>query len=226
VQLRGYHIKYCFCLKKNMFSTKFECFSKTSRTVFQAIRFKGNNAAPVQKFARRYSCYFANMIPEVKCPGHQYIHDLHVSWKSIDTFENYHKTFTYRRDFSFYHKAFRSPFSGSHIFICSLFPSFWENESRLMRTPCCLCWNPPYRHLNAWTNIHEMYIMAPELMSTAGFINPSHQSVCLYVYPLIVARQRLSRHVPVTTNCHVIECDYRPGLAWWSDLLNTYRTQT
>jgi hypothetical protein len=26
-----------------------------------------------------------------------------------------------------------------------------------------------------------LYIMAPEPMSTAYFINPSHQSVCLYV---------------------------------------------
>jgi hypothetical protein len=38
-----------------------------------------------------------------------------------------------------------------------------------------------------------MYIMAPEPISTAYFINPSHQSVCLYVYPLIVARQRLEQ---------------------------------
>jgi hypothetical protein len=28
-----------------------------------------------------------------------------------------------------------------------------------------------------------MYIMAPEPISSAYFINPSHQSVCLYVYP-------------------------------------------
>jgi hypothetical protein len=35
-----------------------------------------------------------------------------------------------------------------------------------------------------------MYIMAPEPISTAYFINPSHQSVCLYVSPPIVARQR------------------------------------
>jgi hypothetical protein len=32
-----------------------------------------------------------------------------------------------------------------------------------------------------------MYIMAPEPISTAYFINPSRQSVCLYVYPRIVA---------------------------------------
>jgi hypothetical protein len=29
-----------------------------------------------------------------------------------------------------------------------------------------------------------MYIMGPEPISTGNFINPSHQSVCLYVLPL------------------------------------------
>jgi hypothetical protein len=45
-----------------------------------------------------------------------------------------------------------------------------------------------------------MYIMAPELISTAYFINPSHQSVCLYVYLLIVACQRLGTNVTAVTN--------------------------
>jgi hypothetical protein len=31
-----------------------------------------------------------------------------------------------------------------------------------------------------------MCIMAPEPISTSYFINPSHQSVCLYVYPLLL----------------------------------------
>jgi hypothetical protein len=31
-----------------------------------------------------------------------------------------------------------------------------------------------------------MYIRAPERISTAHFVNPSHQSVCLYVYPLLL----------------------------------------
>jgi hypothetical protein len=47
-----------------------------------------------------------------------------------------------------------------------------------------------------------MYIMAPESISTAYFINPSHQSVCLYVYLLIVARQRLGKHATMATNTH------------------------
>jgi hypothetical protein len=35
--------------------------------------------------------------------------------------------------------------------------------------------------------------MALEPISTAYFINPSHHSVCLYVYPHNVARQRLGK---------------------------------
>jgi hypothetical protein len=38
-----------------------------------------------------------------------------------------------------------------------------------------------------------MYIMAPLPIPTACFINPSHQSLCLYVYPVIVSRQRLGK---------------------------------
>jgi hypothetical protein len=37
----------------------------------------------------------------------------------------------------------------------------------------------------------------------AYFINPSHQSVCLYVYPLIVAGQRLGKSVTAATNTYV-----------------------
>jgi hypothetical protein len=47
-----------------------------------------------------------------------------------------------------------------------------------------------------------MYITAPEPISTAHFINPSRLYVCLYVYPPIVARQRLSRHVPMAGNTY------------------------
>jgi hypothetical protein len=44
-----------------------------------------------------------------------------------------------------------------------------------------------------------IYIMAPEPISTAYFENPSHQSVCLYVYPPVVARQQLSKKVTAST---------------------------
>jgi hypothetical protein len=44
-----------------------------------------------------------------------------------------------------------------------------------------------------------MYIMAPQPISVAYFINPSHQSVSVCVSP-IVARQRLSKEVTAATN--------------------------
>jgi hypothetical protein len=45
-----------------------------------------------------------------------------------------------------------------------------------------------------------MYIMTPEPISTAYFINPSHESLCLYVYPPIVASQLLGKNITVATN--------------------------
>jgi hypothetical protein len=42
-----------------------------------------------------------------------------------------------------------------------------------------------------------VYIMAPEPISMAYFINPSHQFV--YVYPPITARQQLGKNVTVAT---------------------------
>jgi hypothetical protein len=47
------------------------------------------------------------------------------------------------------------------------------------------------------------YIMAPEPISTAYFINPSHQSVCLYVFHPIAARQRLSKNVTSAINTRI-----------------------
>jgi hypothetical protein len=44
-----------------------------------------------------------------------------------------------------------------------------------------------------------VYIMAPDPISMAYFINPAHQSVSIYVSP-IVARQRLGIHVPAAAN--------------------------
>jgi hypothetical protein len=43
-------------------------------------------------------------------------------------------------------------------------------------------------------------IMTSKPISTAYFINRSHQSVCLYMYPHIVARKRLDKNLTATTN--------------------------
>jgi hypothetical protein len=45
-----------------------------------------------------------------------------------------------------------------------------------------------------------MYVTVLEPILTVYFINPSHQSVCLHVYPLVVARQLLGMYVPKATN--------------------------
>jgi hypothetical protein len=66
----------------------------------------------------------------------------------------------------------------------------------------CVCVSL-YQLLKASTNLYEAwYIMAPAPISTAYYINPSHQSVCLYVYPPIVARQQLGKTVTAATTTH------------------------
>jgi hypothetical protein len=45
-----------------------------------------------------------------------------------------------------------------------------------------------------------MYIMTPEPVSAADYINPSYQYVCLYVYHDVVTKQRLSGKVTAATN--------------------------
>jgi hypothetical protein len=51
----------------------------------------------------------------------------------------------------------------------------------------------------------SMYIMAPDLISAECFINSSHQSVCLYVYPSTFARQGLSKNITEATNTTIEE---------------------
>jgi hypothetical protein len=46
----------------------------------------------------------------------------------------------------------------------------------------------------------RVYVMTSEPISTAYLINPSNHSVCLYVYPSIVARQWLDNNVNAATN--------------------------
>jgi hypothetical protein len=82
--------------------------------------------------------------------------------------------------------SLRSP-DQHYKMVFTLLSLFWKNKSRLMRPPLCLCVcvSPP---INFWTSepvIRKLStcIMAPEPISTAYFINPSHQSVCLYVSP-------------------------------------------
>jgi hypothetical protein len=48
----------------------------------------------------------------------------------------------------------------------------------------------------------NFWMPEPVFIKLGTYINPSHQSSCLYVYPPIVARQRLGKHVPAATNTH------------------------
>jgi hypothetical protein len=89
-----------------------------------------------------------------------------------------------------------------------LYFSYFENKykSRLMGSPLYLCLSDPPPN-NFWMPERifmklGMYIMAPEHISMAYFINLSHRSVYLYVYPSVVARQRLGKNVTPATNTH------------------------
>jgi hypothetical protein len=65
----------------------------------------------------------------------------------------------------------------------------------------------PHQLLNGWTNIYGtyIYIMAPESILAAYFLNPSHQSVSICVPP-IVARQQLGKNITAATNRTVFGC--------------------
>jgi hypothetical protein len=52
------------------------------------------------------------------------------------------------------------------------------------------------------------YIMVPVPISTAYLINPSHQSVCMCVYPPIVAMQRLGENVTASTTEKLLEASF------------------
>jgi hypothetical protein len=53
-----------------------------------------------------------------------------------------------------------------------------------------------------------MYVMPPDPILTVHFINPSH----LYVYLLVVARQRLGKHVSAATVGELLDVSFCPGL--------------
>jgi hypothetical protein len=70
-----------------------------------------------------------------------------------------------------------------------------------MRSPCCLCLRNPLVNVSMSEPMCMklgMHIMTPDPISTAYFINPSHQSVCLY--PLIITKQRLGGKVTAARN--------------------------
>jgi hypothetical protein len=103
-----------------------------------------------------------------------------------------------------------------------------------MQSPCCLSVNIPllFEFLNQFLQNLVCITCHLSHISTAYFVNPSHQSVCLYAYTLVVARQRLSRHVPTAMNtCKTGSVEdvvfytvrvYERGVCW-SVCLSPYR---
>jgi hypothetical protein len=96
--------------------------------------------------------------------------------------------------------------------------AYFPLKNRLMRSTCCLCvcesplinfWKPEQIFMKL-----GMYIVAPEPISTAYFLNPSHQSVSVSLLPLpgkgsvkcilaFPARQQLDKkNVNAATNTH------------------------
>jgi hypothetical protein len=60
----------------------------------------------------------------------------------------------------------------------------------------------PYQLLNAWTNLYEIWYVYHD---TSAHLNGVfhifiHQSVCMYMYPPIVARQQIGKNFPAATN--------------------------
>jgi hypothetical protein len=74
-----------------------------------------------------------------------------------------------------------------------------------MRPPCHLrlCISP-YQRLNAWTNIYETWYVQHGTWAhlDAYFINPAHQSTCVYVNAPIDAKQMIDKNVTAATNTH------------------------
>jgi hypothetical protein len=78
--------------------------------------------------------------------------------------------------------------------IISVLFLFWKNKSRLMRSPSCLCIPLPHPII-FWMREPTfmklgMYIMAPEPISVAYFINPISLCICTCIPPIVIPRSR------------------------------------
>jgi hypothetical protein len=93
-----------------------------------------------------------------------------------------------------------STFAQIFIFLAN-FSYFEKKEKKLSLCDVhavCVSVYPTYQLLYISKPIFlkfGMYIMEPKPNRTAYFINPSHQFVCLYVSPFIVAGQRLGKNL-------------------------------
>jgi hypothetical protein len=89
------------------------------------------------------------------------------------------------------------------LIIISLLSLFWRNESRFMRSPCCLCVCEsrlsPFECLtqSLWNLVFHV-----TWVHLSGVLYKSLSPVCVAACasPHIVTRQRLGRHVPLAAN--------------------------
>jgi hypothetical protein len=76
--------------------------------------------------------------------------------------------------------------------IYSLLSLFWKTKGRLMRSPCSLYIT--FRTAEPIFIKLGMYIMASQPISTAYFINPSHQSVCICIPLSLLSNSSAKRY--------------------------------
>jgi hypothetical protein len=114
--------------------------------------------------------------------------------------------------------------------IFSLLSLILKNENRLMRSSCSLCvYESPPIHFWMPEPIFmkfSLYVMTPEPVSTANFINLSvYMSACVCLLSLLgkrsvncvpsfIARQRHGKHVPVATNMRSSRIIVGPMCLW------------
>jgi hypothetical protein len=73
-----------------------------------------------------------------------------------------------------------------------------------MRSLFCVSVYTLYQFLSARTNLYEIsYVYHGTWAHLNGLLHKSLSSVCMYMFPLIIARQRLFKNVTSATNTHV-----------------------
>jgi hypothetical protein len=97
-----------------------------------------------------------------------------------------------------------STFCPNGLAVFSRLSLFWKIKVGLCdHHAVCVPVYPPYKLLNAWTNLYETwYVYHSTWVHLNGILHKSLPRLCLYVYPPIVARQRLGKNVTAATNTH------------------------
>jgi hypothetical protein len=74
----------------------------------------------------------------------------------------------------------------------------------------CICVSPTINFQMAEPIFMKLglYMMASEATSTAYITSSSHQSLCLYVYSPLVARQRLGKKSPIVARQRIDKNEY------------------